>query len=96
MAVTFAKFHVGQTFETLPDVEEAIISVDEARLVRPTRPDTVEEWRAYGDVIVWLHKERVRLTPSICESRIPAIGCMHHFLLHVWPSREPLSMPVNM
>ena len=73
MTVTFAQFHVGQTFETLREVDDAIKFIDEAHRVRPTRPTTVEGWQVVSEVLDWLFMEKARLTPSICEHSCPSM-----------------------
>ena len=65
----FAQIHVGQTFETLREVKDALRMFHEAKsLSSPTRPTTVEGWQAVIDVLNWLVMEKTRLTPTICES----------------------------
>ena len=66
MAVTFAQFHVGQTFKTVLEVEDAIRLIDEASSWS-SPGTTLQGWRAVNLVLNWLVMEKIRLTPSICE-----------------------------
>ena len=65
----YAQILVGQTFETLREVEDAVRLVCEAKSwSSPTRPSTGEGWQTVTDVLNWLIMEKARLTPTICES----------------------------